>query len=109
MSETAPDSADGNVASGTGDNSFVVVANRLPVDMIIESDGTKSWQESPGGLVSAVSPVLEKHQGCWVGWPGVTDEAPEPFRTERGVLLHPVELTQHDFEEFYEGFSNATL
>ena len=61
MSETAPDSADGNVASGTGDNSFVVVANRLPVDMIIESDGTKSWQESPGGLVSAVSPVLEKH------------------------------------------------
>ena len=94
MSDTAPGSADGYAASGTGDNSFVVVANRLPVDMIIESDGTKSWQESPGGLGSAVSHVLEKPQGGWVGWPGVPDEAPEPFRTERGGLLHPVELTQ---------------
>src|SRR5699024_4702253 len=108
MSDTAPGSADGYAASGTGDNSFVVVANRLPVDIVIESGGTKSWQESPGGLVSAVSRVLEKHQGCPVGWPGVTADAPEPFRTESGVLLHPVELTQYDFEEFYEGFSNAT-
>ena len=93
--------------SATGD--FVVVANRLPVDMVTEADGSKTWQASPGGLVAALSPVLEKHQGCWVGWPGVADESPEPFRTERGVLLHPVTLTHHDYEEFYEGFSNATL
>lgn len=112
MSETATGvSVKGANQTGgaAGNNSFVVVANRLPVDMITEADGTKTWQASPGGLVSALSPVLEKHQGCWVGWPGVADESPEPFRTERGVLLHPVELTQYDYEEFYEGFSNATL
>ncbi|RNE49857.1 alpha,alpha-trehalose-phosphate synthase (UDP-forming) [Corynebacterium alimapuense] len=92
-----------------GDNSFVVVANRLPVDLQTTPEGTRTWQPSPGGLVAALSPVLEQHQGCWVGWPGISDEAPEPFRTDDGVLLHPVRLTAADFESFYEGFSNATL
>ncbi|MDO5032411.1 trehalose-6-phosphate synthase [Corynebacterium sp.] len=90
-------------------NNFVVVANRLPVDLETQPDGTREWKASPGGLVTALSPVLEAHQGCWVGWPGVADEAPEPFTTERGVRLHPVKLTQADYESFYEGFSNATL
>ncbi|MDU0478935.1 trehalose-6-phosphate synthase [Staphylococcus chromogenes] len=87
------------------DNSFVVVANRLPVDRA--PDGT--WQPSPGGLVTALAPVLQKHQGCWVGWPGNAGENLEPFRTDEGVLLHPVTLTESDYELFYEGFSNATL
>lgn len=91
------------------DNNFVVVANRLPVDLHTAPDGTRTWAPSPGGLVAALTPVLEKHNGCWVGWPGVVGDAPEPFRTERGVLLHPVKLSQADFEGFYEGFSNATL
>ncbi|QTH59485.1 trehalose-6-phosphate synthase [Corynebacterium hindlerae] len=86
-------------------NSFVVVANRLPVDL--DSEG--NWQPSPGGLVTALSPVLTEQQGCWVGWPGVPDQCPEPFHTDDGILLHPVQLTQQDYEEFYEGFSNATL
>ncbi|AKK09690.1 trehalose-6-phosphate synthase [Corynebacterium testudinoris] len=93
----------------SGDNSFVVVANRLPVDLHTSPDGTRTWAPSPGGLVAALSPVLERHEGCWVGWPGVADEAPEPFRTDGGVLLHPVRLSSADFEGFYEGFSNATL
>ena len=93
----------------SGDNSFVVVANRLPVDLHTAPDGTRTWTPSPGGLVAALSPVLERQQGCWVGWPGIADEAPEPFRTDAGVLLHPVRLTAADFEGFYEGFSNATL
>lgn len=87
------------------DNSFVVVANRLPVDRA--ADGT--WQPSPGGLVTALAPVLAKHQGCWVGWPGNAGEDLEPFRTDSGILLHPVTLTESDYEMFYEGFSNATL
>lgn len=90
-------------------NDFVVVANRLPVDLTIDADGNHEWTPSPGGLVTALSPVLEHHRGCWVGWPGTIGEAPEPFRTETGVLLHPVTLSEADFEGFYEGFSNATL
>lgn len=67
MSETATGvSVKGANQTGgaAGNNSFVVVANRLPVDMITEADGTKTWQASPGGLVSALSPVLEKHQAA---------------------------------------------
>lgn len=86
-----------------GDNDFVVVANRLPVDLV---EG--HWVPSPGGLVAALEPILQAQQGCWVGWPGVADTTMEPFRNGN-VLLHPVALTQRDFEEFYEGFSNATL
>lgn len=93
----------------TGTNEFVVVANRLPVDLTTNPDGTEQWTPSPGGLVAALWPVLQEHQGCWVGWPGVADVAPGSFRTDEGVLLHPVKLTQADFEGFYEGFSNATL
>ncbi|MGD7001412.1 alpha,alpha-trehalose-phosphate synthase (UDP-forming) [Corynebacterium halotolerans] len=93
----------------SGTNNFVVVANRLPVDLTTRPDGTEEWTPSPGGLVAALWPVLQEHQGCWVGWPGVSDIAPASFRTSEGVLLHPVKLTQADFEGFYEGFSNATL
>lgn len=89
----------------SGDNDFVVVANRLPVDL----DSAGNWTPSPGGLVAALTPVLSSHNGCWVGWPGIPDTSPEPFRTDEGVLLHPVTLTEADFREFYEGFSNATL
>ncbi|AKE40765.1 Trehalose-6-phosphate synthase [Corynebacterium kutscheri] len=92
-----------------GDNDFVVVANRLPVDISIAADGTQTFSPSPGGLVTALSPILESRQGCWVGWPGSTNEAPEPFYTDSGILLHPVALTDTDYERFYEGFSNATL
>lgn len=92
----------------SGENQFVVVANRLPVDLTTLPDGTEEWTPSPGGLVTALSPVLAKHRGCWVGWPGVADAAPEPFETNN-ILLKPVRLTQEDYEDFYEGFSNATL
>ena len=70
-------------------NDFVVVANRLPVDLTTAADGSQEWTASPGGLVTALSPVLEAHQGCWVGWPGVADAAPEPHL--RGVARTAVD------------------
>ena len=93
----------------SGDNDFVVVANRLPVDLTRSADGSETWTPSPGGLVAALTPVLSANEGCWVGWPGTPDASPEPFHTEDGVLLHPVTLTEADYRDFYEGFSNATL
>lgn len=40
-------------------NDFVVVANRLPVDLETRPDGSHTWTPSPGGLVTALSPALE--------------------------------------------------
>ncbi len=90
------------------DAEFVVVANRLPVDLEKLRDGTQRWKASPGGLVTALEPMLRSREGAWVGWPGVPDVDVEPL-VENGLALHPVRLSALEVEEFYEGFSNSTL
>ncbi|QTE29822.1 alpha,alpha-trehalose-phosphate synthase (UDP-forming) [Pengzhenrongella sicca] len=87
---------------------FVVVANRLPVDFSVAEDGTTSWTTSPGGLVTALEPVMQAHSGAWVGWSGSPDLDHEPFDAD-GVRLVPVALSATEVELYYEGFSNDTL
>ncbi|WP_116949586.1 alpha,alpha-trehalose-phosphate synthase (UDP-forming) [Jiangella endophytica] len=94
--------------STTGTSSFVVVANRLPVDRVSTADGTTTWRRSPGGLVTALAPVMRAYDGAWVGWTGSPDDAPEPFSTDDMDLV-PVPLSAEEIALYYEGFSNATL
>ncbi|GAB3991635.1 trehalose-6-phosphate synthase [Nocardioides marmoraquaticus] len=85
------------------------MANRLPVDRVVGPDGETTWKASPGGLVSALAPVMRANDGAWVGWPGdAGDDELEPFE-EQGLQLVPVALSEQEVEEFYEGFSNDTL
>ncbi len=88
--------------------SFVVVANRLPVDRVMADDGGTTWRKSPGGLVTALEPVMRRHGGAWIGWHGATDEKLAPFEHD-GLTLVPVPLSESEVENYYEGFSNATL
>jgi trehalose 6-phosphate synthase len=88
--------------------SFVVVANRLPVDRIEHPDGTVDWRTSPGGLVTAFEPIMRSHEGAWVGWHGAPDEELDPFDSD-GMELVPVPLSHEEVELYYEGFSNGTL
>jgi trehalose 6-phosphate synthase len=94
--------------SPTHEADLVIVANRLPVDRVENEDGSTSWRRSPGGLVTAIEPVMRANDGAWIGWPGGTVQDHEPF-VEDGLSLVPVGLTASEIEEFYEGFSNATL
>ncbi|MGH3336895.1 MAG: trehalose-6-phosphate synthase, partial [Nocardioides sp.] len=87
---------------------LVIVANRLPVDRVTQDDGTPGWRRSPGGLVSALEPVMRSNNGTWIGWPGGTDHDLEPFEDD-GMSLVPMSLSAQEIEEFYEGFSNGTL
>jgi trehalose 6-phosphate synthase len=87
---------------------LVVVANRMPVDRVVDDNGEVSWRRSPGGLVSALEPVMRRNNGAWIGWPGDTDSEVEPFEDD-GLTLVPVTMSAQEHEEFYEGFSNATL
>ena len=89
-------------------HSFIVVSNRLPIDRIIDGDGNASWQHSPGGLVTALEPVMRQQDGAWVGWAGQPDFAPEPFDSD-GIRVVPVALSNAEIENYYEGFSNDTL
>ena len=95
-------------AGGSGTSDFVVVANRLPIDMERLPDGTVNWKRSPGGLVTALEPLLRKQRGAWIGWAGVVDGPEDPI-VEDGLQLFPVRLSAEDVAEYYEGFSNATL
>ena len=96
-----------------GDSDFVVVANRLPVDLERLPDGTPSWKRSPGGLVTALEPLLRRRRGAWVGWPGVVDDDVDDVDDEpivqEDLRLIPVRLSADDVAQYYEGFSNATL
>jgi trehalose 6-phosphate synthase len=94
--------------SAAGESDFVVVANRLPIDMERLPDGSTTWKRSPGGLVTALEPLLRRRRGAWVGWPGIVDGDEEPIEAEE-LRLHPVRLSAEDVEKYYEGFSNATL
>ncbi|MCY0906071.1 alpha,alpha-trehalose-phosphate synthase (UDP-forming) [Arthrobacter sp. H14-L1] len=91
-----------------GDFDFIVVSNRLPVDRVPGAEGDGGWRRSPGGLVTALAPVMNKADGAWVGWHGAPDEDLEPFDNE-GMRLIPVTLSSDEVEQYYEGFSNSTL
>ncbi|MCK6080924.1 trehalose-6-phosphate synthase [Microbacterium sp. EYE_5] len=85
---------------------FVVVSNRLPVDRT--DDEHEPWRRSPGGLVTALDPVMRRNNGAWVGWPGQADVEVEPFEFD-GLHLVPVALSAEDMQLYYEGFSNDTI
>ncbi len=87
---------------------LVVVANRLPVDFSVRPGGGVDWQRSPGGLVTALEPVMQAAEGAWVGWSGAPDLAADPFDAD-GMRLVPVTLSANEIERYYEGFSNDTL
>ena len=82
-----------------------MIANRLP----IAYDGeTGEWSPSPGGLVSALTPILQQTRGSWVGWSGIADQRFDPF-THSDINQVPVPLTRVEYEDFYVGFCNGTL
>jgi trehalose 6-phosphate synthase len=87
----------------TQDRSVIVVANRLPVQR-----GEDGWELSPGGLVTALRPVMARHPGAWVGWDGGTKGMP-PVLPDSGVSLLPIGLSAAQVRDYYRGFANATL
>jgi len=108
MRKTA-DTAEAETGGETaGRYRFVVVASRLPVDRTEGPDGEADWRPSPGGLVSALEPVMREAGGVWIGWSGDTGPAPGSFRAN-GLDLVGMGLSADQFRDYYEGFCNATL
>ncbi len=93
---------------------LVVVSNRLPLSVRKTTDG---WQAeaSPGGLATAVGPILKSRGGVWVGWPGQAPRVKDPARDallaewagQRGYVS--VDLPPDVARRFYEGYANQTL
>ena len=72
--------------------SLVIVANRLPVDETVEPDGSVTWTRSPGGLVSAMHPVLRERRGTWIGWSGGIESTPSVPDMD-GIRMRAVPLS----------------
>jgi len=108
MSSTRAVAEPGEPREAMGEYGFVVVAGRLPVDRVDEPGAEEEWRPSPGGLVTALEPVMREANGVWIGWPGSAGPAPEPFDVA-GMHLVCVGLSEAEVQDFYEGFCNATL
>ncbi len=94
-------------ALSTERSDIVILSNRLPVHQT-ERDGKQNWEISPGGLVSAMTPILRDHECIWIGWAGTSTDGPEPF-THSGIHNVPITLSEQELEGYYDGFSNRTL
>jgi len=84
---------------------LIIVSNRVAVP---EPGKT----HMAGGLVVAVKAALRNRTGVWFGWSGKIDEAEtaEPRIVERNHITYAVvDLSKHDFEEYYNGLANRVL
>ena len=82
---------------------LIVVANRLPVHRV----GNR-WERSPGGLVTAMEPVLANRRGVWIGWTGTHGRSPRGFAHE-GLDIRPVAMSLRELDLFYDGMCNRTF
>lgn len=85
----------------------IVLSNRLPVRRV-KREGKTVLEQSPGGLVTALTPILQAEKGAWIGWAGNVGKSTEPIDLG-GVRHKPVALTKAQLDSYYYGFSNRTL
>jgi trehalose 6-phosphate synthase len=82
---------------------LIVVSNRVaPI---------QEGKPAAGGLAIGVLDALKETGGVWFGWSGeIVGEAGPPVIEKRGnVTYATVGLTRRDYDQYYRGFSNATL
>lgn len=95
-------------------NRLLIVSNRLPITLMIGEEGHWRAQPSSGGLVTALTAVLKRKRGVWIGWPGIPEELDlgetiVAASRELGYMLEPVWLTRRDIDQYYLGFSNEIM
>jgi trehalose 6-phosphate synthase/phosphatase len=89
---------------------LITISNRLPISVKVK-DGNFIYEQSVGGLATGLSST-NTSENYWVGWPGMTirtedqDALKERMNNDN---LQPVFLSDRDYENFYEGFSNKTI
>ena len=81
---------------------LVVVSNRVaPI---------KAGKAAAGGLAVGVYDALRQSGGIWFGWSGDIS-ADTPINSEQvgNITYVTLGLTKRDYDQYYRGFSNATL
>ena len=95
---------------------LIVVSNRLPI--VIKKNIEKGYiiNHASGGLFTAMTPVLKRDGGVWVGWAGNyleegidTDELLEQEMKDLNYRYRSVDINLNDYKLYYKGFSNEIL
>jgi alpha,alpha-trehalose-phosphate synthase [UDP-forming] len=92
---------------------LVIASNRLPVTAAVNG-GRTGLVPSDGGLVRAMTSILQDTGGCWIGWPGGLSDnsvlrALEAWTSEENYSLQPVLLSEAEQNGYYKGFSNEII
>ena len=82
---------------------LIVVSNRVAP--------AQEGRPAAGGLAIGVYDALKETGGVWFGWSGeIGGDAGKPVIETRGnVTYATVGLSKRDYDQYYRGFSNATL
>lgn len=89
-----------------------IISNRLPVKATAKED-TFIFSRSEGGVATGLDSLQGDYEKHWVGWPGIcTDKEEEKQHIRRQLEemnFHPVFLSDGQYRNYYEGYSNSTL
>jgi len=91
---------------------WIVVSNRLPVQLRADDSGRITFERSSGGLATALSGVSRDREFTWIGWPGgvVEPDQQEDVRRQMSAEnLGPVFLDREEVDRYYHGFCNAVI
>ena len=100
--------------------SLVIVSNRLPFVVNTEPDtGKLVRRNSAGGLVTALTPLVIKSNGYWIGWSGkeLSQDTRIPECEDATSISHglkssqivPMFLSDDTYKNYYNGMCNASL
>jgi len=91
---------------------LLIVSNRLPVT-IQERKGELHIEPSVGGLATGLRSWYKSSPSVWIGWAGI---GRKKIKREKDIMArllsencHPVPLSEHDVEAYYQGFCNRTI
>ena len=91
---------------------LIIASNRLPVKIDRLGDDF-SVAASAGGLATGLKSYHKGQDSVWIGWPGLEVESAEDESRVEALLAEehclPVYLDSVSIENYYDGFSNATL
>lgn len=89
-----------------------IISNRLPVKAVAEKD-TFTFSRSEGGVATGLNSLQGDYEKHWIGWPGICTDKEEEKEDIRRQLekmdFHPVFLSNEQYTNYYEGYSNSTI
>ncbi len=99
---------------------LVIVSNREPYT--IQTHGNEiRIERMPGGLISALDPVLRQRDGLWICWEDTSKKVVEVHdvssdedsidwdKIQLPYQIQPVPLTQQEVNHYYYGYANTRL